>query len=69
VLRSKGLKDAMCMVWFGNDWDCSVGSPPETMIIRVGWYWLPTLITSESPMIRATPECTGRRSRGASIGL
>jgi len=31
VLRSKGLKDAMCMGWFGDDWDCSVGSPPEAM--------------------------------------
>ena len=48
VLRSKGLKDAMCMGWFGNDWDCSVGSPPDAMITRVGQYWLPTLITSKS---------------------
>jgi len=29
VLRSKGLKDATCVGWFGDDWDCSVGSPPE----------------------------------------
>jgi len=33
VLRSKGLKDAMCMGWFGDDWDCSVGCPPEAMIM------------------------------------
>jgi len=32
VLRSKGLKDAMCVGWFGDDWDCSVGCPPEAMI-------------------------------------
>ena len=32
VLRSKGLKDAICVGWFGNDWDCSVGCPPEAMI-------------------------------------
>ena len=32
VLRSKGLKDVTCMGWFGNDWDCSVGCPPEAMI-------------------------------------
>jgi len=32
LLRSKGLKDVMCMGGFGNDWDCSVGSPPEAMI-------------------------------------
>ena len=31
VLRSKGLKDAMCVGWFGDDWDCSVGSPPEAI--------------------------------------
>jgi len=31
VLRSKGLKDAMCVGWFGDDWDCSVGFPPEAM--------------------------------------
>ena len=31
VLRSKGLKDATCVDWFGDDWDCSVGSPPEAM--------------------------------------
>ena len=31
VLRSKGLKDATCVGWFGDDWDCSVGSPPEAM--------------------------------------
>jgi len=31
VLRSKGLKDATCMGWFGDDWDCSVGSPPEAI--------------------------------------
>jgi len=31
VLRSKSLKDATCVVWFGDDWDCSVGSPPEAM--------------------------------------
>jgi len=49
VLRSKGLKDMTCMVWFGDDWDCSVGCPPEAMIMRVGQYWLPTLITSKSP--------------------
>ena len=29
VLRSKGLKDATCVDWFGDDRDCSVGSPPE----------------------------------------
>ena len=29
MLRSKGLKDATCVGWFGDDWDCSVGSPPE----------------------------------------
>ena len=33
LLRSKGLKDATCVVWFGDDWDCSVGSPPEAMIM------------------------------------
>ena len=32
VLRSKGLKDVMCIIWFGNDWDCSVGNTPEVMI-------------------------------------
>jgi len=32
VLRSKGLKDAMCMGWFGDDWDCLVGCPPKAMI-------------------------------------
>jgi len=32
VLRSKGLKDAMCVGWFGDNWDCSVGCPPEAMI-------------------------------------
>jgi len=32
LLRSKGLKDATCMGWFGDDWDCSVGCPPEAMI-------------------------------------
>jgi len=32
VLRSKGLKDATCVGWFGDDWDCSVGCPPEAMI-------------------------------------
>jgi len=31
LLRSKGLKDATCMGWFGDDWDCSVGFPPEAM--------------------------------------
>ena len=31
MLRSKGLKDATCVGWFGDDWDCSVGSPPEVM--------------------------------------
>ena len=31
LLRSKGLKDATCVSWFGDDWDCSVGSPPEAM--------------------------------------
>jgi len=31
VLRSKGLKDATCVSWFGDDWDCSVGSPPEAI--------------------------------------
>ena len=31
LLRSKGLKDATCVDWFGDDWDCSVGSPPEAM--------------------------------------
>jgi len=32
VLRSKGLKDATCVGCFGDDWDCSVGCPPEAMI-------------------------------------
>jgi len=31
LLRSKGLKDATCVGWFGDDGDCSVGSPPEAM--------------------------------------
>jgi len=31
MLRSKGLKDATCVDWFGDDWDCSVGSPPEAI--------------------------------------
>ena len=31
LLRSKGLKDATCVSWFGDNWDCLVGSPPETM--------------------------------------
>jgi len=31
MLRSKGLKDATCVGWFGDDWDCSVGSPPEAI--------------------------------------
>ena len=43
MLRSKGLKDTMCVVGFGDNWDCLVGSPPETMITRVGQYQLPTL--------------------------
>jgi len=42
MLRSKGLKDAMCVGWFGNDWDCSVGCPPEAMITWVVRYWLAT---------------------------
>jgi len=25
-----------------------VGNPPEAIITRVGWYWLPMLITSKS---------------------
>jgi len=49
LLRSKGLKDVMCVVWFGDNWDCSVGSPPEAMIMRVGQYRLPMLITSKPP--------------------
>ena len=32
VLRSKGLKDATCMGWFGDDWDCLVGCPPKAII-------------------------------------
>jgi len=32
MLRSKGLKDATCMGWFGDDWDCLVGCPPKAMI-------------------------------------
>ena len=31
LLRSKGLKDATCVGWFGDNWDCSVGFPPEAM--------------------------------------
>jgi len=31
LLRSKGLKDAMCVGWFGDDWDCSVGFPSEAI--------------------------------------
>ena len=31
LLRSKGLKDATCVGWFGDDWDCSVGFPPEAI--------------------------------------
>ena len=31
MLRSKGLKDATCVGWFGDDWDCSVGFPPEAI--------------------------------------
>jgi len=42
MLRSKGLKDAMCVGWFGNDWDCSVGCPPEAMITWVARYRLAT---------------------------
>jgi len=64
LLRSKGLKDTTCVVWFGDDWDCSVGSPPEAMITRVGRYQLPTLITSKSLMVRATSECSDRSKRG-----
>jgi len=42
MLRSKGLKDATCVGWFGDDWDCSVGSPPEAMghmssVVPVGY--------------------------------
>ena len=33
VLRSKGLKDATCVGWFGDDWDCLVGCPPKAMIM------------------------------------
>ena len=40
MLRFKGLKDVTCMSWFGDDWDCSVGSPPEAMITWVAWYLL-----------------------------
>jgi len=32
LLRSKGLKDATCVGWFGDDWDCLVGYPPKAMI-------------------------------------
>ena len=32
MLRSKGLKDAMCVGGFGDNWDCSVGCPPEAII-------------------------------------
>jgi len=32
VLRSKGLKDATCVGWFGDDWNCLVGCPPKAMI-------------------------------------
>jgi len=61
VLRSKGLKDAMCVGWFGDDWDCSVGSPPEAMdhvssSVPVGY----AVIRVKSPMIRATPEVDNR---------
>jgi len=42
---------------------CSVGNPPEAIIIRVGWYWLPMLIISKFPMIRATSECSGDEMR------
>jgi len=42
MLRSKGLKDMMCVVWFGDNWDFSVGNPPESMFTWVGQYWLPT---------------------------
>ena len=31
LLRSKGLKDATCVGWFGDDRDCSVGFPPEAI--------------------------------------
>ena len=42
LLRSKGLKDATCVGWFGNDWDCLVGCPPEAMIMWVARYRLAT---------------------------
>jgi len=32
MLRSKGLKGTMCVGGFGDNWDCSVGYPPEAMI-------------------------------------
>jgi len=40
----------MRQAWFGfgDNWDCSVGNPPEAMITRVGRYRLPMLITSKS---------------------
>ena len=31
VLRSKGLKDTMCVGWFGDDWVGLVGSPPKSI--------------------------------------
>jgi len=33
MLRSKGLKDTTCVDWFGDDWDCLVGCPPEAIIM------------------------------------
>jgi len=64
VLRSKGLKDATCVGWFGDDWDCSVGSPPEAMdhvssAVPVGY----AVIRVKSLMIRATPEVDSRDER------
>jgi len=64
VLRSKGLKDATCVSWFGDDWDCSVGSPPEAMghVSSLVSIWLRS-IRVKSPMIRATPEVDNRDER------
>ena len=31
MLRSKGLKDATCVGWFGDDWIDLVGSPPKSI--------------------------------------
>ena len=70
MLRSKGLKDATCVGWFGDDGDCSVGFPPEAIdhVSSSVPIWLRS-IRVKSPMIRATPEVDNRDEGGELQGF